>query len=180
VAVRKTREAFEESQASFAQRVGLSGMTVSKFERGEKVPRDPAVLQALSRAAEEVNLDTETEQFATACREALAIETVNRMYPGRQFAAAHSSLAINFQTLPEWRLLAVALFAVRYDSATAQAMESAGGPICAIVDEVLSNADSSRGIGPDFFRDLEARVKTLMDKRSLKSISRTIQDQEAR
>src|SRR5215831_837410 len=76
-AVKATRLAYDESQATFAQRVGLTAMTVSKFERGETVPRDPAVLESLSRAAEEANLNAEAEQFAMACREALNIEAVN-------------------------------------------------------------------------------------------------------
>jgi transcriptional regulator with XRE-family HTH domain len=175
LAVKTTRQAYRESQATFAQRVGLSAMTVSKFERGETVPRDPAVLQALSRAADEVNLHAEAEQFAAACKESLAIESVNRMYPGPQFTG-QPRLAIGFQTLPEWRLLTIGLFASRYDPKTAQEMEAAGGPVRGIVDEVLKNADTSRGIGADFFRELEARVKTLMDERSLKHIS--IEDRE--
>src|SRR5215831_19198739 len=104
LAVKKTREAFNESQASFGMRVGLSAMTVSKFERGETVPRDPSVLQALSRAAEEANLNVEAEQFATACREALNIAAVNRMYPTPVAAPVQPGLTIGFGTLPEWRL----------------------------------------------------------------------------
>jgi hypothetical protein len=170
VAVKTTRQAYQESQATFAQRVGLSAMTVSKFERGETVPRDPAVLQSLSDAAVAVGLETEAEQFVTAC-----IEAVNRMYPGPLVAAVQPmSLSIAFQTLPEWRLLIITLFAARYDSDVAKAISSAGGPVRAIVDQVLQDADVSKGIGPDFFRKLEVRIKTLMDAQA---IPRTIQEE---
>jgi hypothetical protein len=164
----------DEPQATFALRVGLSAMTISKFERGETVPRDPAVLQALYRAPQEVRMAAESEKFSAACREALNVEAVNRMYPGPgpQFTAA-AAPAISFQTLPEWRLMAIALFAMRYDSAAARAMDAAGGPIRAIVDDLLRNADTSRGIGPEFFRELEARVKAVMDERAMKSIPKT-------
>ena len=187
-AVKTTRQGYQESQASFAQRVGLSAMTVSKFERGETVPRDPAVLQALSRAAKEANLNAEAEQFAMACREALNIEAVNRMYPGRSIAAVQPVVppqvqqnigtAVAFQTVPEWRLLMIALSAARYDSKTAEALEAAGGPVRAIVDEVLQDADVSSGIGPDFYRASEEHIKTRMAALFLKRVAKG--DQEER
>jgi hypothetical protein len=155
-------------------------MTISKFERGETVPRDPAVLQSLLSAAEAAGMNTEVEQLAAACREALSIETVNRMYPGPLIPAAQPGLTIAFQTLPEWRLAMIALSAVRYVPAAAEAIEAAGGPVRTIVDQVLQNADTSNGIGPDFFREVETRIKTAMDERSLKQIPRTTSDKEAR
>lgn len=179
-AVKALREAYRESQAVFAQRVGLTAMTVSKFERGETVPRDPAVLQALSRAAEEVNLNVEAQQFATACRDALNVQAVNRMYPSPAIPAAQPSLTIAFSTLPEWRLAMIALSAVRYDPMAAAAIEAAAGAVRGVVDEALKHADASRGIGADFFRQLEARVKMALDERSLKQIPRTPDDEEER
>jgi transcriptional regulator with XRE-family HTH domain len=182
-AVKAVRMAYQESQATFAQRVGLTAMTVSKFERGETVPRDPAVLQALSHAAEEVNLNIEAQQFATACRDVLNVECVNRVnrtYPGPLISAAQPSLTIPFQTLPEWRLATIALYAVRYAPTEAAAIEAASGAVRSVVDEALKRADSSRGIGADFFRELEARIKALMDERSLKQIPGTTDDEEGR
>jgi hypothetical protein len=155
-------------------------MTISKFERGETVPRDPAVLQALSSAAEAVNLKAEAAQFAAACKEALNIDAVNRMYPSPRSPAGQGGLTIAFQTLPEWRLLMIALFSVRYDPEAALAIDAAGGPVREIVDQVLQQADISRGIGPELFRELEARIRTLMDERALRRIPKTVPDQESR
>jgi transcriptional regulator with XRE-family HTH domain len=167
-AVKRTREAYQESQAVFAQRVGLSAMTVSKFERGETMPRDPAVLQALSQAAHDINLKSDAERFVAAREEALSIGAVNRMYPGPP--AIKPTMSVSFQTAPEWRLMMIALFAVRYYPETVKAIEAASGPVRAVVDQVRQNADISRGIGPDFFRELEAHIKTLMEERAVKRV----------
>jgi transcriptional regulator with XRE-family HTH domain len=145
--------AYQESQAVFAQRVALTAMTVSKFERGETVPRDPSVLQSLLAAAEEVHLNTEAEQFATARKEALSIELVNRTYPGPR----EQAMTIRFETLREWKAMVIALFSERYKAEI--------GAVGAIVDHVVRDADMSRGIGPGWYHELEARVKTLMEER---------------
>jgi transcriptional regulator with XRE-family HTH domain len=167
LAVKRTREVYQESQAIFAQRVGLSAMTISKFERGETVPRDPAVLQALSQAAHDINLNADAERFAAAREDALSIAAVNRMYPGPP--AVPPTMSVSFQTAPEWRLMMIALFAVRYYPETAKAIEAASGPVRAVVDQVRQDADVSRGIGPEFFRELEARIKTLMDAQAFRT-----------
>ena len=65
------------------------------------------------------------------------------------------------------------MFALRYDSKTAHAIEEAGGPVRAIVDQVVKDADSSRETGPEFYRDMEERVRLLMDRRVLERIPGT-------
>jgi transcriptional regulator with XRE-family HTH domain len=163
VAVKAIREMYGDTQEQFAQRVSMGSMTISRFERGVAIPRDPVVLQKLAAVAEEADLPAESEQFRDAYREAL----VNRMYPGP--AAVQPTLSISFQTVPEWRLMMIALFAARYDGATARAIEAAGGPVCAVVDQVMQDADIGKGIGPDLFRGLEVRIKALMDAQALKT-----------
>jgi hypothetical protein len=98
----------------------------------------------------------------------LNVEVVNRMYPGPP--AVQPTMSVSFQTVPEWRLMMIALFAVRYYPETAKAIEAAGVPVRAVVDQVRQDADISRGIGPDFFRDLEARIKKLMDEQAVKTV----------
>ena len=178
--VKAIREKYGDTQEQFAHRLSMGSMTISRFERGVAVPADPVTLQKFAAAAKDVDLAAESDQFMDAYREAIGVEMVNRMYPGRLIPGAHAGPSVSFHTLPEWRLLMIGLFAARYDSATAQAIEEVGGPIRAIVDEVLANADSSRGFGAEFFRELEARVRTLMDQRSLKRIPRVIDEQEGR
>jgi transcriptional regulator with XRE-family HTH domain len=66
VAVKRVRRAYGDSQERFAQRVHLSLMTVSKFERGVRVPKDPMVLSGLASAARAVNLTAEAQRFQDA------------------------------------------------------------------------------------------------------------------
>jgi hypothetical protein len=105
---------------------------------------------------------------------------VNRMFPGPLIPAAPPpDLSISFYGLPEWRLVMITLFAARYDSETARAIEAAVRPVRAIVDQVLLDADVSRGIGLDSFRRLETVIRELMDAQARKRIPRTIQNQES-
>src|SRR5262249_54285342 len=138
---------------------------ISRFERGVVAPRDPVTLQKLAAAAEAIDLKAESEQFMAAYKEAMAVEMVNRLYPG---PTLQPTLSVAFQFVPEWRLMMVALFAARYDPETAKAIEMAGGPVCAIVDQVMQDADVGNGIGAELFRELEARIKTLMDAQALR------------
>jgi hypothetical protein len=136
-------------------------MTVSKFERGEKPPRHLLILQSLSRAAESVGMVVEAEQFTAACKEALSIEAVNRMYPG----VKREEFTMRFETLREWKAMAAALFSERYRSELA--------PVRSIVDKVVRDADTSRGTGPEWYYELEARVKALMEEREQKRTTTT-------
>jgi hypothetical protein len=135
----------------------MGTMTISRFERGVAVPRDAVVLQKLAAAAKAVNLTDETDQFTSAYTEAMGVEIVNRQFPGPVRA---TELTIRFETLREWKAMMIALFSERYNSEAA--------PVRAIVDQVVRNADVTRGIGHDWYRELEARIKALMDTREQK------------
>jgi transcriptional regulator with XRE-family HTH domain len=62
-AVKRVRLALGEAQEAFSRRVGLSAMTVSKFELGKQVPRDRAVLAHLAKAARAAGLEAEAGLF---------------------------------------------------------------------------------------------------------------------
>jgi hypothetical protein len=62
------------------------------------------------------------------------------------------------------------LFAARYDPDTARAIEKAGGPVRAIVDQVMQDADVDKGIGAELFRQLEVRIKAVMDAQAFRTV----------
>jgi transcriptional regulator with XRE-family HTH domain len=163
LAVKRVRQKYGDSQEAFAQRLALSNMTVSKFERGVNIPRDALVLERLSAAAKAVELTTEADQFTAAYTEAIGVEMVNRIYPGR--GRREEGLTMRFETLREWKGMAAALFSERYKCDI--------GPVRAIVDHVVRGADTSRGIGPGWYQELEAQVKVLMEEREQKRTTTT-------
>jgi transcriptional regulator with XRE-family HTH domain len=65
-AVKCVREAFAETQERFAQRLQVAAMTVSRFELGKKVPRNPQVLRRLQTLANEKGLTGEAALFEAA------------------------------------------------------------------------------------------------------------------
>ena len=156
LAVRKIRERSGESQDQFASRLKMGAMTISRFERGVAVPRDAVTLQKLASAAEAVELTAEAGQFAAAYTEAIGVEAVNRMYPGPR----EQALTMRFETLREWKAMAAALFGERYNAEP--------GSVRPIIEQIVRNADISRGASPDWYRELEARVKARMEEREQK------------
>jgi excisionase family DNA binding protein len=84
-AVRSIRYAYQETQHLFAERIQVSPMSLSRFERGKQVPRDPVVLYNLLCAAGEADLDTERQLFTMACE--LALHRRKRPIPNGLAAA---------------------------------------------------------------------------------------------
>ena len=66
IAVKRVRQTFADSQERFAQRLQIAVMTLSRFELGKKVPRDPQILRRLRSLANEKSLTEEAALFETA------------------------------------------------------------------------------------------------------------------
>jgi transcriptional regulator with XRE-family HTH domain len=131
-AVRRVRQSYQESQAEFAQRTELALMTISKFERGVRVPADPRVLARLAAAARAQGLTEDAKQFENAAILAAGkIEELSDLRPGLGLAAIH------IPNLPTWRLMHAAAIAIQYFPEVARAIEDAAGPAIAIVDEAI-------------------------------------------
>jgi transcriptional regulator with XRE-family HTH domain len=76
LAVKRVRQAFTDSQQQFAQRLQVALMTVSRFELGKKLPRDPQILRRLQTLANEKGLAEEAALFGTTFE-----QTVQRYKP---------------------------------------------------------------------------------------------------
>jgi transcriptional regulator with XRE-family HTH domain len=167
-AVKRVRQSYQESQAEFAQRTDLALMTISKFERGVRVPSDPRVLARLAAAARAQGLTDDAKQFESAAILAAGrIEELSEVRPGLGLAAIH------IPNLPMWRLMHAAAIAIQYFPEVAVAIEQAAGPAMAVVDEAIQEYGRqpvSLGLG---FHDQLARVLTgLAERRALEQFQK--------
>ena len=131
-AVRRVRTALDETQEAFARRIGVTLISVSRFERGTE-PRDASVLYGLQRAAESAGMDPEAAAFATAPAFLAAPPGLFHNAPAVRTVAADS--------LAEWRLLLIARAAFRHVPHLVPAIEQAAGLARELVDGVLRDSN---------------------------------------
>lgn len=166
VAVKKVREAYGDSQQGFAQRVGLSLMSISRFELG-RVPRDPEVLWKLTVAAREAGLIAEWKAFGNEANRARGSKgVIVSGYLGGGILP--SGLSANPPRL--WRLMiAVRLAALFYPenvSTLEKAVEQAAGPALALVDAVLQDPQNHALE----YTELEHKINQLAEQQALSKL----------
>jgi len=66
LAIKTIRLMYGDSQEQFGHRLSISSMTVSRFECGRAIPRNPLILQKFSNAARDANLPEEANLFMDA------------------------------------------------------------------------------------------------------------------
>jgi transcriptional regulator with XRE-family HTH domain len=164
-AVKRTRLAYGDTQERFARRVALSVMTISRFELGKAVPKDPNTLDRLVQvAASHGSLDHEAGLFAEAANDAR-----RRLSPYDRFTP-FADQAMPFQSLREWRLMGAARIAARYYQDEAARMAEAAPEAMEIVDSILADANPSEDIDAGFYLNLEQKLTELAEQRALKRI----------
>lgn len=164
-AVKTVRLAYGESQEAFARRVGLAGMTVSRFERGKQVPTSFEALSRLAEAARAKKL-AESDLLEQAARHA-------RIESGETRPALSLS-AIPIYSLPQWRLMHIAAIAVLYYPETAAAMEQAAGttgPAATVVDKAIREYTNRTGLasGLGFYYGLPEILTKLAEQQAFES-----------
>jgi transcriptional regulator with XRE-family HTH domain len=164
-AIKTVRESYEDSQPQFASRVKLAPMTISRFERGIRVPADSRVLMRLAGAAREQGLTQEAELFESAGMLAAgSVEELREARPGSGLGLA----AMPIFSLPQWRLMHAAGIAALYYPETASAIEQAAGPALALVDDAIRQlADEPTSAGLGFHDQLVRLLMTLAEHRAL-------------
>src|SRR5262245_51501807 len=117
VAVKRTREAYKESQDGFARRVDVALMTISRFETGRAVPRDPRVLVSLFDVATVAGLEKEAKLFYTAYVEERGnkkyFPTADELFAKKQESSTVVAL-LPAHSLQQWRLMAAVRVAALY------------------------------------------------------------------
>jgi transcriptional regulator with XRE-family HTH domain len=168
VVVKKVREAYRDTQEAFARRIGVSPMTISRFELGKQVPRDPLILLRLYRAAMTCGASLglhAVPSISMALYRQLGPDWQNYTetwpVPNRQ----HGS-----HSLSEWRLQCVARIALKYHPEEAIAIEKAAPRSMEIVDAVLREADAPDQIDDSFYEDLDQAISGLADKQLLQRL----------
>jgi transcriptional regulator with XRE-family HTH domain len=198
VAVKTIRETCGETQEQFARRIGVASMTISRFERGSMEPREPRVLYALRKTAQEKGLtkeyehidiiDLELRAHRLAAANPIEVASGENLYASiRDLLITHKSLLENFPqgsfrtasqvTLPslrEWRLSCAVRLSMAYFPDAVAAIEKAASAAMVIVDEVISGADESRIDYQQFERDAFA----LADRKMLIELKATEKGQE--
>jgi transcriptional regulator with XRE-family HTH domain len=162
IAVKRVREAYNDTLQRFAQRAGISMDSVSRFERG-RVPKDSAVLLKLAVVAEMKELAAEAEAFHEAANEAERARRVDDIYQPIIPPSSVRSLGLSAHNAEAWRLMVIARMAALYHPEAARAMAEAAGAVSAFVDAVLQEPES-RALG---YVELEYRVSRAFEQQAL-------------
>jgi transcriptional regulator with XRE-family HTH domain len=197
LAVKRLREYLGESQEAFGRRCGVSLISISRFETGRALPRDPRVLRNLAKIAsqrlemiapEDIDfnpeltileipspMDPELSQsidMLETCRDLFldALKEVKRPEPIEIMSPAEPAV----RSLREWRLGIMARVATLYLPAEAAAMEKAAPEATALVDEILSAADENQ---IDYAR-FEREVFSLAERRALQALKEGKKEQQ--
>lgn len=142
-AVKSTRAAWGQSQQAFAQLIGVSLVSISKFELGTP-PKDRQILSNLTGAANMKGLTREARLFSDAAVAAPRPRRWEDVYP-----VPHQMLPSDMATLMAriWRLSMAAKIAI-YHPESLPAMEAAwdeaGSWPLAVVDEATKDAGDPR------------------------------------
>jgi transcriptional regulator with XRE-family HTH domain len=143
-----TKELVADTLRRFAERVGISMDSVSRFERG-RVPKDMAILMKLAFVADKKGLRPEANAFHEAAIEADRAERVDDIYRPLIPTSSVRSLGLSAVSPEAWRLmLAVRVAALYYPESVSTLKEAVGqaiGPALALVDAVLQDPQN-RGL----------------------------------
>jgi transcriptional regulator with XRE-family HTH domain len=149
VAVKTLREAYGDTLEKFAQRIGISMTSASRFELGKSVPRDPGVLGRLRDAASDRGLENEVTVFRDAI-----------LQKGDPAQTVYSFSAPE-PTLKQWRIGAAVRILTTYYPEHLPALMEALAPALRHVDAAL------RGVGDPSqidYRALDRRLIRIADQ----------------
>ena len=150
VAIKAIRAAYGESQESFAQRVGVSLMTINRYEGGAP-PKDFGILIHLAGVATYKRLDAEAQLLRQAAQEVWSVKrTIDDLYgpliPSPYQIPASGLSAPSPQI---WRLLAALRAAGLFRPETLPDLEDAlagvAGQELTMIDSVLRDAGDPKG-----------------------------------
>jgi transcriptional regulator with XRE-family HTH domain len=157
-AVKTLREAYGDTLEKFAQRIGISMTSASRFELGKSVPRDPAVLGRLRDAASERGLEDEVAVF----RDAIPQKGDPTVY---SFSAPEP-------TLKQWRIGAAARILTTYYPEHLPALMEALAPALRLVDATLRDVADPGQID---YRALDRRLIRIADQQVFLEIQQELQ-----
>jgi transcriptional regulator with XRE-family HTH domain len=170
-AVKRVRQVYAESQQSFAERLGVSLVSVNRWELGHQEPGDLVVLLKLQRSAWLRRLEKEANLFAEAAQKCfepyetispsiLEVLTLGHPSEAELEVPSHSAKLLRLQeelpALREWRLRLAARLAVSSFSELIPKMEKAAAPVLRLIDERLERVDEAKGFD---FAALEDELK---------------------
>jgi transcriptional regulator with XRE-family HTH domain len=143
MAVKRVRESYGDTLQRFAERLGCSMDSVSRFERG-RVPKDREILMNLSIQAQVKGLAREARLFSDAALASPRARRWEDVYP-----VPHQISLSDMPTLMAriWRLTMAAQIAVYHPESLADmeaAWAEAGSWPLAVVDEALEGAGDPR------------------------------------
>ena len=175
-AVRSLRAKMRLSQQELAAQLDIAPMTLSRFERGTQVPRDPEVLARLRKVAESSpGLATEFLTFHSAFLAAMERKSPYEAadeYPRENLARLAGYSA------EEWELMQCARIAVSHFPKEAKAMKKAAGPALRLVKQVIRTTDfSGRPLDNNFYLALEQRIDDLVQQIGFERLQEEEDDQ---
>jgi transcriptional regulator with XRE-family HTH domain len=173
-AVKSTRSAWGQSQQAFSQLIGVSLVSISKFELGTP-PKDRQILSNLTGAANMKGLTHEARLFSDAALAAPRARRWEDAYP-----VPHQMTASDMPTLMAriWRLIMAAQTAIYHPESLPDmeaAWDEAGSWPLAVVDEVTKDAGDPREW--DQFA-LGLRVRELAQKKASAEFQQRKRSQE--
>jgi transcriptional regulator with XRE-family HTH domain len=170
-AVKRVRQVYGESQQRFAERLGVSLVSVNRWELGHQEPGDLVVLLKLQRSAWLRRLEKEANLFAEAVQKSFEpyatispsiLEVIHLGSPSEAELEVHSHsakfhrLQEQLPALREWRLRLAARLAVLSFPELLPQMEKAAAPVLRLIDEKLERVDEAKGFD---FAALEDELK---------------------
>jgi transcriptional regulator with XRE-family HTH domain len=164
VAVKAVREAYGDTQERFAQRVGVAVMTISRFETGRAIPRDPATLMKLWRAARERALP-EAELLREAWDEAAIAKGLEDWHKPDP-RDARSVLATN---LRQWFRLEAVNVAAEFYPELLPAIDEALAPVLELVLPVVNSIQELPGLN---YSELRHRFRELANQQTLEELKK--------
>ena len=188
-AVKQVRQVYGESQQRFAERLGVSLVSVNRWELGHQEPGDLVVLLKLQRSAWLRQLETEAALFGEAVQksfepyETLSPSILESLVLGLPTEAevevfSHSARLLRLQeqlpALQEWRLRLAARLAVSSFPELLPKMEKAAAPVLRLIDERLERVDEAKGFD---FAALEDELKIAAQQHVLKKQNKKRKDQ---
>jgi transcriptional regulator with XRE-family HTH domain len=175
VATLAVREALRMSQERFAHSLGVTAMSVSRWERGVQVPTDFQILNALYTIAQDQGLSREVEIFDRA-RQAMRLTAYQapRFVDPDLLAAWHRESDSGYPSLRQWRLMVAARLAVLYFPERVMEIERVLAPAIAMVDTVLGGCADDAEID---HRRLESEIMRLAQRRMLQELKKAAREE---
>jgi transcriptional regulator with XRE-family HTH domain len=165
-AAKHVRSGCNQTQQAFAERLGTTIMTVSRWETGKTIPQDSAILTRLAAAARSIGFSDEAREFDKA-------NPQSHTYPGSGLnpPEGHPWMGYGFV---QSRIMAIARTVAMYDKERLPQLEAAAGPWVEIVDNIFREAGEIWEID---YPVIDRRLCNLGDVQAWEQLYRKEQDQ---